>query len=96
MQEGKVCWQGEALYGLKSSPHAWFDRFRLAVMRYGYKRCHAYQNVFVKRHNDKFTMLIVYVNDIIITGNDETKKNNNKKNEGAKRLILEENLRLKI
>jgi hypothetical protein len=34
--EGKVCKLKRALYGLKQSPRAWFDRFRRDVCDMGY------------------------------------------------------------
>lgn len=33
--ELKVCKLKKALYDLKQSPHAWFERFRSAMLRFG-------------------------------------------------------------
>ncbi|CAL5418427.1 unnamed protein product [Camellia sinensis] len=68
---GKVCRLKKALYGLKQSPRAWFDRFLKAMLRFGYKQSNADHTMFVKRHANKVTVLIVYVDDIVVTGNDE-------------------------
>jgi hypothetical protein len=60
----------KALYGLKQSPRAWFDRFSKAMLRFGYKQSHADQTMFIKKGVGKIAVLIVYVDDIIMTGND--------------------------
>jgi len=69
--EGKVCRLKKALYGLKQSPRAWFDRFKRAVCGMGYGQCNGDHTVFYKHSNRKITILAVYVDDIIITGDDE-------------------------
>ena len=68
---GKVCKLKKALYGLKQSPRAWFERFTKAVKSAGYTRCQSDHTMF-GRHSDakKIAILIVYVDDIIITSND--------------------------
>lgn len=60
-----------ALYGLKQSPRAWFKRFRLAVIQFGYFQSQANHTLFLKRTGGThLTALIIYVDDIIVTGND--------------------------
>ena len=68
---GKVCRLKKSLYGLKQSPRAWFDRFRRALCAMGYKQCNGDHTVFYKHSRRKITVLAVYVDDIIITGDDE-------------------------
>ena len=68
---GKVCRLKKSLYGLKQSPRAWFDRFRHAVCDMGYMQCNGDHTVFYRHQNQKITILAVYVDDIIITGDDE-------------------------
>jgi hypothetical protein len=70
--EGKVCRLKKSLYGLKQSPRAWFDRFRKAVCEMGYGQCNGDHTVFFRHSNQKITILAVYVDDIIITGDDAT------------------------
>ena len=58
-------------YGLKQSPRAWFERFEKTVKSYGYTQNQADHTMFFKHYGDgKKAILIVYVDDIIITGND--------------------------
>ena len=68
---GKVCKLRKSLYGLKQSPRAWFDRLRRAMVGMGYQQTNADHTVFFRQHKDHTTLLAVYVDDIIITGNDE-------------------------
>jgi Reverse transcriptase (RNA-dependent DNA polymerase) len=70
--EGKVCRLVKSLYGLKRSPRAWFDRFRRAMVGMGYRQTNADHTVFFRRHGVHITMLTVYVDDMIITGDDES------------------------
>lgn len=68
----KVCKLKKSLYGLKQSPRAWFDRFAKAVVRLGYTQCQADHTLFLRTSQaKKISLLIVYVDDIILSGNDE-------------------------
>ncbi|EOY17116.1 Cysteine-rich RLK (RECEPTOR-like protein kinase) 8 [Theobroma cacao] len=67
----KVCRLKKSLYGLKQSPRAWFDRFAKTIKRYGYQQGQTDHTLFFKHSQDgKKTILIVYVDDIILTGDD--------------------------
>ena len=66
----KVCRLRKSLYGLKQSPRAWFGRFTKAVLQHGYKQAHADHTLFYKRQSTGITILIVYVDDIVLTGDD--------------------------
>ena len=69
--KGKVCKLKKALYGLKQSPRAWFGHFSQTMKTLSYKQCNGEHTLFFKRSSEKLlTLLIVYVDDIIITGND--------------------------
>ncbi|RVW96855.1 Retrovirus-related Pol polyprotein from transposon TNT 1-94 [Vitis vinifera] len=71
MAKNQVCKLQKSLYGLKQSPRAWFDRFTKAVLKLGYKQGQADHTLFVKKsHAGKMAILIVYVDDIILFGND--------------------------
>jgi hypothetical protein len=65
---GKVCKLKKSLYGLKQSPRAWFDRFRRALCDMGYSQCNGDHTVFYKHQGSHITILAVYVDDIVITG----------------------------
>ncbi|EXB88426.1 Retrovirus-related Pol polyprotein from transposon TNT 1-94 [Morus notabilis] len=61
----QVCKLKKSLYGLKQSPRAWFDQFTK-----GYKQAGGDHTLFYQHKNDKTAILIVYVDDIILTGDD--------------------------
>ena len=67
---GKVLRLRKSLYGLKQSPRAWFDRFRRAMCVMGYTQCNGDHTVFYRHSEWHITILAVYVDDIIITGDD--------------------------
>ncbi|CAL9014363.1 unnamed protein product, partial [Prunus brigantina] len=54
-KEGMVCKLRKSLYGLKQSPRAWFGRFAAAMRKSG----------------GKLIALIIYVDDMIVTGDDQ-------------------------
>nr|CAE05707.2 OSJNBb0065J09.3 [Oryza sativa Japonica Group] len=68
--KGKVLRLKKSLYGLKQSPRAWFDRFRRAMCGMGYKQCNGDHTLFYRHRGKKIAILAVYVDDIIITGDD--------------------------
>ncbi|KAI3421371.1 uncharacterized protein J3R85_012404 [Psidium guajava] len=73
----KVCKLKKSLYGLKQSPRAWFERFGKVIKRYGYTQGQADHTMFYKHSKEgKVAILIVYVDDIVLTGDsyDELEK----------------------
>ncbi|CAL5415338.1 unnamed protein product [Camellia sinensis] len=69
-QNGVVCKLNKALYGLKQSPRAWFGRFSMAMRQCGFKQSNSDHTLFLKHYKGKITALIIYVDDMIITGDD--------------------------
>lgn len=65
-----VCKLRKSLYGLKQSPREWFERFSFVMLRRGYKQSQDDHTLFIKWDGSALTALIVYLNDIVITGND--------------------------
>ncbi|WVZ18219.1 hypothetical protein V8G54_005541 [Vigna mungo] len=70
-ESGMVCKLHRSLYGLQQSPRAWFGKFSSIVQKFGLKCSEADHSVFY-RHSSlgKCVYLIVYVDYIVITGND--------------------------
>ncbi|WKA07496.1 hypothetical protein VitviT2T_025316 [Vitis vinifera] len=66
----KVCKLKKSLYGLKQSPRAWFGRFTKSVRAFGYRQSSSDHTLFLKKQHGKITALIVYVDDMVVTGND--------------------------
>ena len=66
-----VCKLEKALYGLKQSPRAWFGRFCSAMNKYGYTQSDSDHTLFYRKRHEKIAVLIIYVDDMIITGDDQ-------------------------
>ena len=69
-KKGQVCRLRKALYGLKQSLRAWFGNFNDVIQRFRMHRCKSDHSVFSRMTKRGRTLLIVFVNDIIITRND--------------------------
>ncbi|WKA05207.1 hypothetical protein VitviT2T_023186 [Vitis vinifera] len=68
-EETRVCKLKKSLYGLKQSPRVWFDRFAKVIKNQGYQQGQSDHTMFFKQSNNgRMTILIVYVDDIILTG----------------------------
>ncbi|RVW95243.1 Retrovirus-related Pol polyprotein from transposon RE2 [Vitis vinifera] len=67
-----VCRLRRSLYGLKQSPRAWFSRFSSVVQEFGMFRSTADHSVFYHHNSSgQCIYLVVYVDDIVITGSDQ-------------------------
>ena len=66
---GKVCKLLKALYGLKQSPKSWFERFSKAITTLSFHHSNVDHTMFLKNKRGKATVLIVYVDDTVVTEN---------------------------
>lgn len=64
-----VCKLNRALYGLKQAPRAWFERLRDTLLQFGFRNCKCDSSLFSYVHDGTMVYLLVYVDDIILTGN---------------------------
>lgn len=55
---------------MASSPRAWFDKFSQVVQQIGFTRSAADSSLFIHRRTQGMVVLLVYVDDIVITGDD--------------------------
>ncbi|XP_042753565.1 uncharacterized mitochondrial protein AtMg00810 isoform X1 [Lactuca sativa] len=67
-----VCKLSKVLYGLKQAPRAWFQRLSTFLLSYGFSCSRADTSLFVFTNVSCIMYLLVYVDDLILTGNDET------------------------
>ncbi|KAJ9685291.1 hypothetical protein PVL29_017351 [Vitis rotundifolia] len=67
---GKVCCLKKALYELKQSPRAWFGKFSKEIQAFGMNKSKKDHSVFYKKSTAGIILLVVYVDDIVITRND--------------------------
>jgi hypothetical protein len=67
-----VCQLKKALYGLKQAPRAWFQRFSSFLIQLGFSCSRADTSLFVFHKHSDIIYLLLYVDDIIITGNNSS------------------------
>ena len=66
-----VCKLKKALYGLKQSPRAWFSKFTGAMVSFGYSQSCDDQTLFFNHiKSGLVSILVVYVDVIVVAGND--------------------------
>ncbi|KAK9073175.1 hypothetical protein SSX86_007499 [Deinandra increscens subsp. villosa] len=66
-----VCLLHKALYGLKQAPRAWFQRLSAFLIQSGFTCSRADPSLFVFKRDTCILYLLVYVDDLILTGNQE-------------------------
>ena len=65
-----VCKLKKSLYGLKQAPRAWFDKFRSTLISFSFVQSRYDSSLFLCKTAKGIVLLLVYVDDIIITGTD--------------------------
>ncbi|XP_077215980.1 uncharacterized protein LOC143850645 [Tasmannia lanceolata] len=68
--ETRVCRLNKSLYRLKQASRQWFAKFSAALLAACYKQSTADYSLFTRFIGTSFTALLVYVDDIILAGND--------------------------
>ncbi|KAL0550370.1 hypothetical protein IC582_014879 [Cucumis melo] len=66
----KVCLLRRALYGLKQAPRAWFATFSSTITQLGFTSSPHDTALFTRHTPQGIVLLLLYVDDMIITGND--------------------------
>lgn len=69
--EQLVCRLNKSLYGLKQASRSWFQKFSSSIHDAGFEQSKADYSLFTKVCGNSFTAILLYVDDMIIAGNDE-------------------------
>ena len=69
-QEQMVCKLNRSIYGLKQASRSWNIRFDIAIKSYGFDQSLDEPCVYKKITNSSVTFLVLYVDDILLIGND--------------------------
>jgi Reverse transcriptase (RNA-dependent DNA polymerase) len=62
----------KALYGLRQSPRAWYHKLRDFLLQLGFVTSTSDPSLFIYRRDSTITFLLVYVNDIVLTGSNNS------------------------
>lgn len=66
-----VCKLNKALYGLRQAPRAWFSTFSGFLIQLGFSNSKADSSLFILKTDAFMILVLVYVDDILITGSSE-------------------------
>jgi len=64
-----VCKFHKSLYGLKQAPRCWFAKLSRALKEYGFQRSYSDYSLFTLHDKNIQLVVLVYVDDLIICGN---------------------------
>ena len=73
MMPTHVCKLKQAIYGLRQAPRAWYNELRNFLLSTGFINSHSDASLFICHHPTYTLYLLVYVDDIIITGSSDVK-----------------------
>lgn len=65
-----VCRLRKSIYGLKQASRNWYQKLSRALIRYGFKQCNADHSLFTYSIGTTFLAILIYVDDLVIAGND--------------------------
>ena len=69
-RESRVCRLKKTLYGLKQEPRTWYGRINKLLSSLGFNKSKADSNLYYKVEEGKPVILLLYVDDLFVTGMD--------------------------
>jgi hypothetical protein len=66
-----VCRLKKTLYGLKQAPKAWSDKIGQYLVTSGFQTSNVDFSLYVKKIDHGIVVIIIYVDDLIITGDSD-------------------------
>ncbi|GKA20495.1 putative RNA-directed DNA polymerase [Tanacetum coccineum] len=71
--DNRVCKLKKSLYGLKQASRNWYKKFTHSLLDVGFKQSHADHSLFIFKEKDAFVAALIYVDDVVLVGNDPHK-----------------------
>eukprot|EP00253_Pinus_taeda_P036524 PITA_36524 len=65
-----VCWLKKSLYGLKQAPQAWYAKMDRFLLDTRFSRCQYDNIIYTKKVGKSLIIVVIYVDDLILTGSD--------------------------
>ena len=69
-EPGKVCRLRKSLYGLKQAPRCWFEKLTEALKSFGFVQSYEDYSLFCYEKDGSCVRVLIYVDDLIVAGND--------------------------
>ncbi|XP_071695034.1 uncharacterized mitochondrial protein AtMg00810-like [Rutidosis leptorrhynchoides] len=69
--ETRVCKLKKAIYGLKQASRNWYHKFTRTLADIGYEQSKVDHSLFIYKKDGVFVAALIYVNDVILMGNDK-------------------------
>jgi hypothetical protein len=63
-----VCRLGCSLYGLKQAPRGWYEKMDSFMISFGFDLYHSDPTVYTQKQGIDLLILVLYVDDLILTG----------------------------
>jgi hypothetical protein len=70
-RKSNVCKLKKSMYGLKQAPRAWYGRIDNFLTILGFTKSKADSNLYLKVMNDEPVILFLYVDDLLLTGEEK-------------------------
>ena len=67
-----VCKLDKAIYGLKQTPHAWYQKLSTKLQDLGFASSKADTSLFIFRKDGVTTYVLIYVDDLVIMSSSES------------------------
>lgn len=67
-----VCQLHKSLYGLRQVSHNWFAKFVTSLLAYGFHQSQVDYSLFIFHLGTNFLVVLVYIGDLIVVGNNIT------------------------
>ncbi|KAJ9565548.1 hypothetical protein OSB04_001514 [Centaurea solstitialis] len=71
--ETRVCRLRKSLYGLKQASRNWYHKFTSSLVDLGFTQSKADHSLFIQQKGNDFMAALIYVDDVIVVGNNPTK-----------------------